>query len=158
MRVQREAPLPLDEAIDQQTDNRQHGQGRNPFRLLEPHGSDRRGILDPTKPRFYSGILVLIGLENVGIATHLRVHGRGQHHPSISLVWVGERLYVHSQAIAGLQRGRVALGGTPPPRPSRAAGVGDDTIVYRMIPPRVWTATAPARLLVLIFRDRRCSI
>jgi hypothetical protein len=27
-----------------------------------------------------------------------------------------------------------------------------------MIPPRVWTATATARLVVLIFRDRRCSI
>ena len=114
MRVQIEANLPLDDAIDQQTDHRQHGQGRNPLRLLEPHGSDSRGILDPTKPRFYSGILVLIGLENIGIATHLSVASRGQHHPAIDLVWVGERLHVHDQAIAYLQRGRVALGGTPP--------------------------------------------
>src|SRR5215831_11780341 len=138
MRVQIEAHLPLDDAIDQQTDNRQHGQGRNPFRLLEPHGSDSRGILDPSKPRFYSGILVLIGLENVGIATHLSVASRGQHHPALDLVWVGERLHVHDQTIAYLQGRRVALGGTPPPRPSRAAGVGNDPLAYRMIPPRVW--------------------
>src|SRR5262249_58441388 len=128
-----------------------------PLRFHEPNGSDRRGILDPTKPRFYSGILVLIGLENVGIATHLRGHGRGQHHPSISLFWVGECLYVHDQAIACLQRGRVTLGGTPPSSPSRAAGVGGDTIAYRMIPPPGWAAapTAPPRGLLLRPRPRR---
>jgi hypothetical protein len=158
MRVQIEAHLPLDAAIDQQTDHRQHGHGRHPFRLLEPHGSDSRGILDPTQPRFYSGILVLLGWEKVGIATHLSGHGRGQHHPSLGLCWVGECLYVHAQAIACLQRGRVTLGGTPPPSPARAAGVGDDPIAYCMIPPRVWTATAPARLVVLILRDGRYGI
>src|SRR5215211_2963315 len=73
----------------------------------------------------------------------------------MGLFWVGERLHLHSQAIACLQRGRVALGGTPPPRTARAAGVGNDTITYRMIPPRVGTATAAAWLLVRILHYGR---
>ena len=92
MRVQREAHLPLDEARDQHTDNRPHGPGRNPFRLREPHGSDRRGILPPTPSRLYSGIGVLLGLEKVGSATHRSGHGRGPPPPSLGLFWVGERL------------------------------------------------------------------
>jgi hypothetical protein len=40
-------------------------------------------MLDPAKARFDSGILVLIGLENVGIRTDLRVDRGGQHRPPI---------------------------------------------------------------------------
>src|SRR5262249_5285539 len=115
-------------------------------------------ILDPTKTRFHCGILVLIGLENVGIATHLSGHGRGQHEPSSGLLWVGERLHVYYQAIPCLSRGRGRLSRTPPPRTSRAARVSDDTIADGMIPPRMWTAPATARLVVFILRNSRCGI
>src|SRR6516165_7832613 len=76
-RVPREAPLPLAEARAQPTDTRQPGPGRTPFRLLEPHGSDRRGRLKPTPSRLYRGIGGLRGLEKVGIATHCSGYGRG---------------------------------------------------------------------------------
>jgi hypothetical protein len=135
MRVPIEAPLPLDAARDAHTAHRQPGPGRNPFRLLEPHGGDRRGMLDPTKPRLSRGILVLIGLENVGSATPLSAHGRGQPHPSIGLFGVGEGLHVPSQALACLQRGRVGLGG----------------------PPRLWTVPATARLVVRSRRNGGCA-
>src|SRR5215471_1705349 len=55
--------LSLDNAIDQQADHSEHRQGRNPFGFLEPHGSDRRRVLDPTKTRHYCSILLLIGCE-----------------------------------------------------------------------------------------------
>ena len=157
-RVPREAPLPLAEARDQPTDNRQPGQGRKPFRLLEPHGSDRRGSRNPTPSRLYSGIGVLLGLEKVGSAIHRSGHGRGPPPPSLGLFWVGERLSDHSQASACLQRGRGTRGGPPAPSPSRAAGVGDAPRASRRRPPRVWTATATARLVVRIRRQGRDGI
>src|SRR5262245_38467588 len=116
MGAQVEADLPLDNAVDQQADDGEHCQSRNPFGFLEPHGSDGRRVLDPTKTRFYSGILVLIGVENVRIATYLSAHGRGQYHPAIVLLRVGECLHVHHQAIARLKRWWVHLGWASPPR------------------------------------------
>src|SRR4030095_7409554 len=64
----------------------------------------------------------------------------------------------HAQRVPCLRGGASILGGPPPSSPSRAAGVGDDTIAYRMIPPRVWTATATARLVGLILRHGRYGI
>jgi len=77
MRAQVETDLSLDHAVDQQAEHCQHSQGRDPFGLLQPHGGDRRGILDPAKAGFYRGILVLIGLENIGIRTDLSVDRGG---------------------------------------------------------------------------------
>jgi len=39
-----------------------HRQGGDPFGLLEPHGRDGRGGLDPPKPRVDRGRVVLISL------------------------------------------------------------------------------------------------
>src|SRR5262249_41359949 len=118
----------------------------------------RSGMLAPAKARFDSGILVLIGLENVGIWTALRADCGGQHGPSIVLFRVGQGLDRNHETIARLHRLRVGLRRTAPPSPARTARVGDDTLAYRMIPPRVWTATTPARRLVLTLRDSRFSI
>ena len=71
MRTQRQTDLPLDDAVDQQPNDREHRQGGNAFRFLQPHGSNGRGVLDPTKTGFYGRILVLIGLENLGIRASL---------------------------------------------------------------------------------------
>jgi hypothetical protein len=95
IRAQVQTDLSLDHAVDQQAQHRQHRSRRDPFGLLEPHGADRRRILDPAKARFHRGILVLIGLENGGIAAHLSTPGCSQHHPAIVLLRVGARLHLH---------------------------------------------------------------
>jgi hypothetical protein len=94
MRVQIEAHLPLDDAIDQQTDNRQHGQGRNPFRLLEPHGSDSRGILDPVWPKNSCSFTFVVFEEasnpfttsNRAGTVRVLADGRKEEHVGLALV------------------------------------------------------------------------
>src|SRR5215831_741372 len=39
-----QADLPLDHRIHEQPHDREHGQGRNPFGFLQPHGTDGGGI------------------------------------------------------------------------------------------------------------------
>jgi hypothetical protein len=43
--AQRETDLALDDAVDEQPDDREHRQGGNPFRLLEPHRLIAAGFL-----------------------------------------------------------------------------------------------------------------
>jgi len=100
MGVEREAHLPLDDAVDQQADDGEHRQGGNAFGFLEPHGGNGRGILDPTKTRFHGGILVLIGLENLCIRTSLRAYRRGEDGPSIVFLWVPQSFDFDHHAIA----------------------------------------------------------
>src|SRR5262245_47467299 len=51
--AQVETNLPLDEAVDQQPNDREHRQGGNPFGFLQPYGGNRRRILDPAKAQFH---------------------------------------------------------------------------------------------------------
>ncbi len=95
-----EADLPLDEAVDQQADDGEPRQGGNPFWFLQPYRGDGRGVLDPTKSRFHGGILVLIGLENLGIRPYLRGHRRREYGPPIVLLWVTQDLDLDHHAIA----------------------------------------------------------
>src|SRR5215475_3664877 len=81
MGAQVQTNLSLDNAIDQQADNGEHRQGRNPFGFLEPHGRDRRRVLDPTKTRLYSGILLLIGFENLCVPLSARTVVASTVHP-----------------------------------------------------------------------------
>jgi hypothetical protein len=78
MRVQGEPDLALPHAVDQQAEHRQHRQGRDPFGLLQPHGGNRRGMLEPAKAGCYSGLLVLIGLENVRLVRIYSDHDANQ--------------------------------------------------------------------------------
>ena len=105
MRAQIQTNLPLDEAVDQQADDGKHRQGGHPFRFLQPHGSDGRGVLDPTKTGFYGRSLVLIGLENLGICASLMGHRRGEDCPPIVLLGVDSGLDLDNDAIARLGRG-----------------------------------------------------
>src|SRR5262245_55436326 len=57
--------LALHDAVDQQADDREHRQGGNPFRFLQPYRADRRRVLDPAKPQFHGRVLFLVGLENL---------------------------------------------------------------------------------------------
>jgi hypothetical protein len=72
-----EPDLPLNNRIHQQAHNGEHGQRRNPFRLLQPHWADGSRILDPAKARFSRDMLFLIRLEQLGIRTPLWSHRGG---------------------------------------------------------------------------------
>ena len=66
-----QADLPLDHSLPEQPHHCKHSQGRNPFGLLQPHGPDRGGILDPAKTRFHRAMVFLIRLEHLDIRTLL---------------------------------------------------------------------------------------
>jgi hypothetical protein len=92
MGKQVKADLPLDDTVDPQADNGAHRQGGNPCGFLEPHGRDGRGVLDPTKPRFYSGMLGVIGLENLWLRPRLRGHRCGAYRPPLVFLWIPQPL------------------------------------------------------------------
>jgi hypothetical protein len=137
MRAAGQTDLSLDHVVDQQAQHGQHGQGRNAFGLLQPHGTDRGGVLHPAQARFSRGILIVIGLKNVGIRTDLRVDRCGQHRPPRVLFRIGEGLDLSLEPIARRRRGRVRLRWPSPPSTARAAGVCDEVIADGVIPPRV---------------------
>ena len=101
--------LPLDHCVYEEANDREHGQRGNPLRLFEPHRANGGGILDPAKAWFYGGILLLIGLEYLGIRTHLWLHRGGQDGPPVSVLGGDQRLWVHDQAIADLDLGCLGL-------------------------------------------------
>ena len=103
-------------------------------------------------------MLLLIGLENLGVRTGLRAHRRGQYRPAIVLLQVAQGFDVHDETLARLRRGWVRLRWASPSSAAHAAGVRDNVIAYRMIPPRAGAATSAARPSVLIFRDGSCRI
>ena len=113
MRTQVQTDLSLDHPVDQQAQHRPHRSRRNPFGLLQPHGSDRRGVLDPTKTRFSCRVLLLISLENLGIAAYLSAYGRGPYGPPIVLLGIGQGGNLHHQAIARLEDGGSSFAGRP---------------------------------------------
>ena len=99
MREQVEADWPLDDGVDQSADDRQQRQGGYPFRLLEPHRADGRGVLDPAKAGFHRRVLLLIRVENLCISTGFRTHGRRQDRPPVVLRRVDEGLTLDFEAI-----------------------------------------------------------
>src|SRR5215470_16246762 len=158
MRVQVQTDLSLDDAVDQQAQHRQHRQGRDPFWLLQPHGGDRRGILDPPKTRFHSGVLVLIGLKNLHVCTALPAYRRRQHCPPIVLVKIGQGLNLDGHSIARLKRQWVHLRWPASTGTARAACVCHHAIVDRVIPPGTWATPSASRPLALIRGDSRFGI
>jgi hypothetical protein len=113
MPVEREATLPLDDAVDQQAQHRQHRSRRHPCGLRQPHGSDGSRMLDPAKARFHGGVWVLIGLENLHIRTALSAYRRGPSRPPLVLFRIGPGLNLHRQAIARLWRRWAVFAGRP---------------------------------------------
>lgn len=61
---------------------------------------------------------------------------------------------LHHQAIAGLRRWQVGLGGTSPTSASRAACLREAASAYGVIPPEAWAAPRLALPAVVIRRDR----
>src|SRR5262245_23386006 len=99
-------------------------------------------MLDPAQARFYGGILVLIGLENVGIRTDLSADRGGQHGPSVVLFSICQGLDLDHEAIARLHRRWLQLRRPSPMGAARAAGRCHAVITDRMIPPQAWAAPA----------------
>src|SRR5690349_10627438 len=99
-------------------------------------------------------MLLLIGLENLGICTDLRADRGGQHGPALVLLRVGQPRDLDHKALARFRWGGVGLRRTAPPRSPPLAGGGPDMRVDRVIPPGLGPAAAPARPAVLVRRDR----
>src|SRR5262249_20532249 len=153
MHAQGETDLSLDHAVDEQAQHRQPRYGRDPFGFLQPHGGDCRRILDPTKTRFHRGLLVLIGLENVGSSTDRSVDRGGQHRPPIVLFSLGQGLDLNHEAIARLYWRWGHLRRPAPTGAARAAGLCHAVIADRLIPPGAWAAASSSRPPALILRD-----
>jgi hypothetical protein len=158
MRLEVQTDLALDDAVHEQAYDGEHRQGRNPFGFLAPYRADRRGMLDPAKARFYSGVLPLIGLENLGIGTDRSADRRGQYRPSIILFSVVQGLDLDHKAITGLCRGWSRLGWPPTPCTPCGARGSHDAIPYRVIPPGLGPAATPTWSPVLILCNGRCGI
>jgi hypothetical protein len=157
MRAQGETDRSLDHAGDQQAEHCQQRPGRDPCGLLPPHGGDRRGLLAPATVGGYRGILILRGLEHVGIRTARSVDRGGAHSPPLVRFSMGQRLDLPHEALARLPRWWLHLRGPSPPHAAPAAGVGYDALAYRMISPGLGPAAAPSRPPVLRRRERRCG-
>ena len=74
--------LPWDDRRHEPAHDREHGYGRHPCGFLEPHRADGGGMLAPANPWFYGAMLLLLGLEYLGICTALRPHGGRQDGPA----------------------------------------------------------------------------
>jgi hypothetical protein len=94
-------------------------------------------------------MLVLIGWENVGIRTDLRVDRGGQHGPPMVLLRIGQGCDLNGETRARLHRRGGPLRRTSPAGASRAAGRGHDGRADRMRPPRAGAAPAVSLPLAL---------
>jgi hypothetical protein len=86
LRAQGQTDLSLDAAGDQPADDGAPRPGRPPCGFLEPPGGDGRGGLAPTTTRVPRGLVVLRGVEHVGIAPPLRAPRRGPPPPALGLL------------------------------------------------------------------------
>src|SRR5262245_51921092 len=118
------------------------GQGGNPFGLLQPHGSDGRGVLEPTNPRFHSGLWVLRGRKNLGIRPLLRAPWGGEYRPPRVVLWVTPHRGFNHHALARLGRRSGGLRGPSSTGTTCAARLCDDAIADRVSAPG--TRPAPA--------------
>ena len=112
-----QADLPLDHRIHAQPHHSQHGPGRNPFGVLQPHGTDGGGSLDPATTRFHRDMVFLIRLEPLDIRPLLSPQGGGQDGPPLRVFRGAQGLWAHDQAIADLHLGDLGLRRPAAPRP-----------------------------------------
>jgi hypothetical protein len=101
---------------------------------------------------------VFIRSDRVQDRTSRRIDRGGQHRPPIVLFRLGQGLDLDHEARARLRRGWGRVGGTPPPRPPRAAGLGHAALASRMRPPGAWAAASSSLAPALLRRDRRCGL
>src|SRR5919108_727645 len=80
-----ESDLPLDHAVDEPPHDGEPRQGRDPFGLLQPYGTNGRRMLAPTTTGFHGRVVLLIRVKKLRVRTRLRTHGRGQDRPSVVL-------------------------------------------------------------------------
>jgi hypothetical protein len=65
--VQGEPHLPWEQRIDEHPDDCEHGEGGTPLGFFQPHRRDSGRGLHPAEPRLHRTLLVVIGLEELGI-------------------------------------------------------------------------------------------
>jgi hypothetical protein len=128
MEAEGAADLSLENTGDESAPHREQRSRRDPCGLLQPYGADRRRLLAPAQAVFHRGVVLLLGLEHLGIRTRLRAHGRGQHRPPMVLLSVAQGCNLACQARARLGRRRGHRGRTAPTRATRATRVGKKAI------------------------------
>src|SRR5215471_1982156 len=89
-------------------------------------------------------MLFLIGLEYLGVRTHLWPQRRGQDGPPVRIIGGDQGHAVRHEAIAHLDLGHLSLRRTTSPYPFLGDMDRFDPIVEGMIAPGVWLAAPPS--------------
>ena len=89
-------------------------------------------------------MLFLIRLEPLGIRTHLWRYRGGEDGPPVRVLGRDAGLWVHDQAIADLDLGRLGLRRTASTRPFFRDTDRFDSIMPAMVTPRPWLAPTPS--------------
>jgi hypothetical protein len=158
MRAQVETHLPLDDGIHEQPQHREHRQGRNALGFLQPYRANSRWILEPPKAGFYGSVLLVLRLQNLRICTPLQPSRRCENRPPVGGLHIREGCARHHEAIAGLHRGRIGLGGPSPARPTPAPGVSHHVIGHGVRAPGPRTPSSLSVPTAFIVRYGRCRI
>src|SRR5262245_24717488 len=153
-----QADLPLDHRIHEQSYDCEHGQGRNPCGFLQPHGTDRGGILDPAKARFHGDVLFLICLEQLGIRTPFWPHRGREDGPHVRVLRGHQGLWVYPEAIAALDLRDLRLRRTTSPRPRLRHTDRFDLVAQAMVTPRPRLASTPSLPTPFVLRHGRFGI
>ena len=151
MGVEIQADLSLDHGIHEHPHDCQHGQGRNPFGFLQPPWGDSCGILAPANAGCHRDLLFLIGLEYLGICTHVWRHCGRQDGPSMRVLGRNQPLWGYGKPIADLDLRCLGL--------RRAASLcsffrdldGFDPIVQDRVAPRAWAPPPPPLATAFVF-------
>jgi hypothetical protein len=136
--------LPLAHRIHEQSYDCEHGQGRHPCGVLQPHGTERGGILAPATARFHRDMLCLLRLEPLDIRTRFCPQGGGQARPPLRVLRGEPGLWGHTEARAGLNLGGRGLRRTASPVPLVGGADGFPMIVEPMRAPGTRRAAPPS--------------
>src|SRR5215510_5088695 len=143
MIVEIQSDLLLEDRLHAQSHAREPGSGRNPCGFLSPHRADGGGSLAPAKPWFYGAMLLLIGLEYLGIWTALCPHGGRQDGPARRVGGRPVGLCLAPEAIPEAVLGLLGLGGTASLRAFLPLCDRFHLVMEGMIPPGPRLAPTP---------------
>src|SRR5712691_1169448 len=155
---QGEPDLSLEQRIHQQPEDGAHRSRRNPFRFLKPHWGDGRRIFDPTTAWFSRGILLSIGLQNLGIRTPLSPYSRRQDEPPLLVLGPLQSRALNFQAIVDLFLRLLRLRRASPACPFFPLLAHFHPLAEGMIAPGPWPAASPPLAAAFIVGARGLRI
>src|SRR5215510_9369005 len=158
MIVEIQSDLPLEDRLHEQSHAREPGSGRNPCGFLSPHRADGGGSLAPANPWFYGDMLLLIGLEYLGICTALCPHSGRQDGPALRVGGRHVGCCLAPEAIADGVLGQFGLGGATSLRAFLPLHDRFYPIVQGMVTPWPWLAPTPPLPTPFVLRHRRLGL